>query len=259
MNKALKKVVKDWQGCTKCPLHATRHEIVFYRGEAPCDVLFLGESPGKDEDLFGEPFIGRAGKLLDQWIEDSQQEICRTLNEEAQRAKSCIYYHNAGSDIYTFGITNIIACKPTDDKGKIRPPSKEEAAACSRRLIDTISAANPKLIILLGQVAKKYHKIPAHLANVPVVELQHPAYVLRQGGIGCYAYDSNLLKLVEALETHLYGQKEEVVCNKKQSTSGKKKAGHKIDKVSDQAVKVRIDQTGARKPRKERNQVRKRT
>lgn len=249
MNKALKKVVRDWQGCMKCPLHKTRHEIVFYRGDAPCDVLFLGEAPGKDEDLFGEPFIGRAGQLLDQWIEDSKAELLTNHSDNGYEWRAAHY---------TFGITNVIACKPTDDKGKIRPPNKEEAIACSRRLIDTIAAASPKLIILLGQVAKKYHKIPAGLENVPVVEIQHPAYVLRQGGIGSYSYDSNLLKLVEALETHLYGQKEKVVSGKKPTTLGKKTTGRKNDKGSDQAVKVRIDQTGARKPRSERDQSSKR-
>jgi uracil-DNA glycosylase len=248
MNKALKKVVKDWRGCTKCPLHLTRHEMVFYRGNSPCDVLFIGDVPSKQDGIYGEPFIDSAGNLLDNWIEESQQEMCRTLNEEAQRTKSCIYYHNTGSDIYTFGVCNILACKPPELNSKVRPPSKEEAASCSRRLIDTISAANPKVIVLLGSVAKKYHKIPAHLENIPVVELQHPAHVLRQGGIGSYAYDSNLLKLVEALETHLYGQKEEVVSVKKQSTSSKKTTRNKVVQSTDQAAKVRIDPQGARKP-----------
>lgn len=231
-NKALKKVVKDWRGCTKCPLHLTRHEMVFYRGEAPCDVLFIGDVPSKQDGIYGEPFIDNAGKLLDQWIDDSRVE--------------CILDGHLAD--HFFGICNILACKPPELNSKVRPPSKEEAASCSRRLIDTISAANPKVIVLLGSVAKKYHKIPAHLETIPVVELQHPVHVLRQGGIGSYAYDSNLLKLVEALETHLYGQKEKVVSVKKQPTVSKKTTRNKIVQSSDQAAKVRIDPQGARKP-----------
>ena len=249
-NKALKKVVKDWRGCTKCPLHLTRHEMVFYRGEAPCDVLFIGDVPSKQDGIYGEPFIDNAGKLLDQWIDDAEQEIITDLQP----------LHFLGISI---GICNILACKPPELNSKVRPPSKEEAVSCSRRLIDTISAANPKVIVLLGSVAKKYHKIPAHLESIPVVELQHPAHVLRQGGIGSYAYDSNLLKLVEALETHLYGQKEEVVSVKKQSTSSKKTTRNKVVQSTDQAAKVRIDPQGARKPsgtkKGQRDQSRKRS
>lgn len=178
--KKLVEVKTAWRGCRRCPCYKTRREMVFYRGSVPCDVLFIGEAPGKDEDLMGEPFIGRAGQVLDQWIEDAKQE---------------------SSIPFSFGVTNILACLPLDDQGKIRPPAKEEAAACDPRLYQTIRAADPKLIFLLGQTAKKYYKIGEELDNIGVVEVQHPAYVLRQGGIGTYAYDSNLLKIVNALET----------------------------------------------------------
>lgn len=234
----LRPIIKKWHNCQKCPLHLTRHEMVYYRGEMPCDVLFLGEAPGKDEDLYGEPFIGRAGQLLDHWIEDCQNE----LQEMSSLTPNTF-------DPFTYGITNIVSCIPLDEERKIRQPSKEEAHACNGRLLATIRAAQPKVIILLGAVAKKYYKIAPDLADIPVIELQHPAYVLRQGGVGSYAYDSNLLKLQESLEEILYGTQEAKQSNKERLPQQKKKVRKPSAKGSgkNQTVKVRSDRTGTGK------------
>jgi DNA polymerase len=67
-------VIDRYRNCTACPLHETAHEKVFFRGCVPCEVLFIGEAPGNDEDLYGEPFIGRAGKTLDSLILESSEE-----------------------------------------------------------------------------------------------------------------------------------------------------------------------------------------
>lgn len=194
ISKDILRIVKSWRGCTDCPAHKTAHVKVFFRGTAPSDVVFLGEAPGNDEDMYGEPFIGPAGRLLDRWIEDSQFEI--------------LMGHFKDVPPYTYGILNILACRPCDEHGKIRQPTDDEAKACSPRVAEMLRACNPKMIVLLGQVAKKHHKIPPDLAHIPVIELQHPAYVLRKGGVGSYPYDSNLIRLTEALEAHLYGQEE---------------------------------------------------
>lgn len=203
MNKELRNIIKVWRDCTRCPLGSakTTHTHVFYRGSCPCDVLFIGEAPGKDEDLVGQPFVGRAGDVLDAWIEDSQQELCNYKNENGDGKT---FHHNAARDSYKFGITNILCCLPLDEKGKIRPPTKAEAKECSPRLQATILAAKPRLIIILGGSARDYHKIPESLSHIPVVELQHPAFILRQGGIGSMTYDRNLLTLTDALEQYLY-------------------------------------------------------
>lgn len=208
MNKALRQIKAAWTGCKDCTIRDNPgvHEYVFFRGSCPCDVLFIGEAPGKDEDLYGEPFIGRAGRVLDSMIQQAGDELCDRWNS----SKSTLFYHNTAGDAFSYGITNIVACMPLLNSS-IRPPTKEEAEACNPRLIETIRACQPKLMVLLGQVAKKHHKIPVGLESIPTVELQHPAYILRNGGVGCYQFDSNVLQLVEAIEQFVFPAKEKTV------------------------------------------------
>jgi DNA polymerase len=160
---------------------------VFYRGQAPCDVLFIGEAPGYDEDMCGIPFVGRPGAMLDSWI--------KLIKEEGIK--------------FTYGITNIVACIPkhiNNDTGKktVRPPTKEEADSCKLRLLTTISKASPSLIVVVGKTAKKYLRIPARGMekeyNTPVLELQHPTYIFGKGGKNSLEYKRNFLYLKEAIE-----------------------------------------------------------
>ena len=234
------KALKPFAKCKLCELHKTRHELVFYRGDIPCDVLFIGEAPDKREDLFGEPFIGRSGELLDRWITEAEKAI----RDDIKRGWGGF---SPGFTHLSHGITNILACMSVTD-GKHRPPTEEEARACSPRLQATILAANPKLIILLGPVAKKYYKMPTKLVGTPVVSLQHPVTVLKQGGIGSYPYDQNLLRLHEALETHVYGEKKEQ--RQQESSAGetqspRRKTSYKRD--ANQKVTVGKAKRGTRK------------
>lgn len=214
MNKELRAVIKKYDGCTRCPLHARAHNYVWYRGDSPCDVLFIGEAPGKDEDLVGQPFVGRAGDVLNEWLQDSWVRLLDDGIVGGQISEAIPF---------TAGITNVVRCIPwMPDKSKIRAPSKAEAAACSPILQETILAANPRLIILLGREAEKHHKIPEALAHIPVVHIKHPAGVLREGGIGSLSYDQNLLLLVDALEQHLYP--ESIDASKKKKPRPKKES-----------------------------------
>lgn len=188
----LRNIKRDWKDCNDCGLGAAARNHVFYRGSIPCDVLFIGEAPGRDEDLVGEPFVGRAGDVLNALIAKSWDELGLDVI--------------LPEDGYSYGVTNILACRPTTDQDKDRPPTKKEADACSYRLELTIQAANPKLIILLGRSAEKHYKIPAGLESVPAVWVEHPSFILRNGGVGSSKFDSVLLRLVNALEKHLYGK-----------------------------------------------------
>lgn len=184
--------------CQRCPLCKTRKNVVLYRGHLPCDVLFIGEAPGVIEDSNGYPFTGPAGVLLDD------------LRGEAWSTAFMQGYTEIGR-IPTWGITNIVACIPRQppeveyseelgrevqlSSGAIRPPTKAEAAACAPRLHEIIKLANPKLIVTLGQEAKRYlpsgdphpkikngiwvSKDPAPQATV--INLLHPAAILRIG------------------------------------------------------------------------------
>ena len=115
--------------CQKCALAATRHNVVVGVGNPKAEVLFIGEGPGENEDLQGEPFVGRGGKLLDQML----------------AAVGLSRRHN----IY---IANIVKCRPPQN----RDPKPEEQAACTPWLEQQIKLIDPKIIVCLGRIAAGY-------------------------------------------------------------------------------------------------------
>ena len=118
----LEQVCKD---CTKCPLSQTRHHVVFGVGNPNADIMFIGEGPGEQEDLKGEPFVGPAGLLLDDML--SIIDLDR-------------------SKIY---IGNIVKCRPPRN----RDPLEEEQTACVDYLKQQIALVKPKIIVCLGRIA----------------------------------------------------------------------------------------------------------
>jgi uracil-DNA glycosylase family 4 len=127
--------VSEWKSCTGCSLCETRKRVVFARGTLPCDILFVGEAPGVSEDILGVPFVGPAGKLLDDLIRES----VRAVFEEAYLPRMAYY--------------NIIGCIPLKDGEKIGQPPKDAIKGCSRRLAEMVEIAQPRLIVAVGQVA----------------------------------------------------------------------------------------------------------
>ena len=113
-------------GCTACALHEKRNKTVFGVGDERAEWLFVGEGPGADEDQQGEPFVGQAGKLLDNML----------AAIDLQR----------GSNVY---IANIVKCRPPGN----RNPQPEEAGACAPYLQRQIELIKPRLIVALGKVA----------------------------------------------------------------------------------------------------------
>jgi uracil-DNA glycosylase len=149
--------------CTACGLHATRNKTVFGVGDEQADWLFIGEGPGADEDAQGEPFVGQAGKLLDNML--AAIDLRR------------------GANVY---IANIVKCRPPGN----RNPAPEEAQACSAHLQRQIELIRPRLIIALGKVAAvnllgRDASIAALRGQVhehrgiPLIVTYHPAYLLR--------------------------------------------------------------------------------
>ena len=150
--------------CEQCILSESRNKVVFGRGDKNSKIFIIGEAPGKDEDLNGEPFIGRAGKLLTEIL----------LSIQLQR-----------SDVY---ITNTIKCRPPEN----RNPNSNEISSCSHFLDKEIDLISPKVIILLGKVAAETilntSKSMAELrgkvhyyknTKIPTLVFYHPAYLLR--------------------------------------------------------------------------------
>ena len=179
----LQRHTKKYFPCSECSLHKTKFKHVVYRGSLPADVLFVGEAPGHTEDELGIPFIGRAGDILSHLVHDSRSKL---------------YPHT-----YSYGITNVICCLPVnpDDVYHFRMPKQDEIEACRPRLLDIASKCNPKLIVLLGKVAEK--GFPTQDIDAPCISIQHPAYILRKGGVTSVDYKRNLLDLLEGLTNYV--------------------------------------------------------
>jgi uracil-DNA glycosylase len=151
--------------CTRCKLHRGRTTIVFGDGNANADLMFVGEGPGRDEDIQGLPFVGRAGRLLTQMIEAMG----------LQR-----------SDVY---ICNVVKCRPPEN----RTPEKDEISTCSPFLVRQIEVINPEVIVCLGSVAAQtlletnrgithYRGQWLDFHGRKLLATYHPAYLLRNPG-----------------------------------------------------------------------------
>jgi uracil-DNA glycosylase family 4 len=148
---ALKLIREDLGDCTRCKLHQQgRKQIVFGAGDPRAELMFVGEGPGADEDAQGEPFVGRAGQLLNNMIK------AMGLRRE---------------DVY---IANIVKCRPPGN----RTPERDECETCSPFLMRQISVVKPKAIVALGAVAAKN----LLAINAPMSELRGRWYDFKPAG-----------------------------------------------------------------------------
>jgi uracil-DNA glycosylase family 4 len=157
---SLKQRVK---GCTDCRLRASCRQTVFGVGDEHASWMLVGEAPGADEDRLGEPFVGQAGRLLDNML--TALGLAR------------------GTDVY---IANVLKCRPPGN----RNPQPDEVAQCSPYLLRQIGLIRPKLIVAMGRFAAQtlLHTDASiaslrgrvhRYAGVPLVVTYHPAYLLR--------------------------------------------------------------------------------
>jgi DNA polymerase len=150
-------------GCTQCGLHRSRTQTVFGVGDENADWMLIGEAPGAEEDRLGDPFVGQAGRLLDNML--AAIDLHRSRN------------------VY---IANVLKCRPPGN----RNPEPGEVAKCSPHLLRQIELVKPKLILAMGRFAAqtllatdasiaslrgKVHRY----AGVPLIVTYHPAYLLR--------------------------------------------------------------------------------
>jgi len=149
-------------GCERCGLAETRKSVVFGEGNPKADIVFVGEAPGEEEDNQGRPFVGRAGKLLDQLIE--RIGVKR-------------------SDVF---ICNVLKCRPPAN----RDPESHEAAACKEYLLAQLDIIRPRVICTLGRHAYNtlletdapITRIRGKLTTfrgTPLLPTYHPSYLLR--------------------------------------------------------------------------------
>ena len=158
---SLDEVVKK---CKKCNLHKTRKNTVFGEGDPDSDIMIIGEAPGREEDEVGRPFIGRAGKLLNEFLK------------------------SIGLNRDLVFIVNTIKCRPPEN----RDPEIVEINACSDYLDQQISIIKPKVLVLLGKIAAnrllgedipmselRLKKFFIDKYDIPIIVFYHPAYILR--------------------------------------------------------------------------------
>jgi DNA polymerase len=150
-------------GCTRCGLHQTRTQTVFGVGDENADWMLIGEAPGAEEDRLGDPFVGQAGKLLDNML--AAIGLSRRKN------------------VY---IANVLKCRPPGN----RNPAPDEVEKCTPYLLQQIELTRPKLILAMGRfAAQTLLKSDASIASlrgrlhsyagVPLIVTYHPAYLLR--------------------------------------------------------------------------------
>src|ERR1700730_16801499 len=149
---ALKLIREDLGDCTRCKLHKQgRKQIVFGVGNPHADLMFVGEGPGADEDMQGEPFVGRAGQLLNNMIK------AMGIRRE---------------DVY---IANVVKCRPPGN----RTPERDECETCSPFLMRQIAAIKPKVVVALGAVSAKN----LLAINAPMSELRGRWYDFNPAGV----------------------------------------------------------------------------
>lgn len=152
--------------CRKCPLAAGRTKAVPGEGNLRAELMFVGEGPGRDEDLQGRPFVGRAGQMLTKII------AAMTFDR---------------AEVF---ITNIVKCRPPEN----RVPHKDEIAVCTPYLVSQIGAIGPKVIVALGKPSTDFF-VPNSFGNmtrlrgafydwngIPVMPTFHPSYLIRNEG-----------------------------------------------------------------------------
>jgi uracil-DNA glycosylase len=158
----------DIGDCKRCRLHASRNKIVFGAGNEQARLVFVGEGPGADEDLQGLPFVGRAGQLLTQMIENTASKEGIPLKRQ---------------DVY---ICNVVKCRPPEN----RTPEADEMEMCGQFLFRQLSAIHPRAICALGATAAKAllgrkEGVTRMRGNwfkwndIQVMVTYHPSYLLR--------------------------------------------------------------------------------
>ncbi len=165
---SMMKIIADIGDCKRCRLHQGRNKIVFGSGNERSPLVFVGEGPGADEDVQGLPFVGRAGQLLTQMIDN-------TASKEGIRIKR--------EDVY---ICNVVKCRPPEN----RTPEPDEMEICGQFLFRQLMAIKPKAIVALGGTAAKallgtkegvtrmrgkWH----NWRDIQVMVTYHPSYLLR--------------------------------------------------------------------------------
>jgi len=172
-----------WKNCQQCEIASWARQKVFVRvreGSNPA-LVFIGEGPGKAEDVLGLPFVGPAGQFLDAAIEAA-----------GLSSRKCIFL-------------NLVACRPCDGVGMgNRKPTEGEILKCRPRLVTALAELEPVVVVLLGKTVQQSALTALSAVDwwgsVPVLELPHPSALLRRGGRLAEDYPVYVRKLKEVTD-----------------------------------------------------------
>lgn len=190
MVSTLADVEREALACTRCPLAGGRTTVVFGVGNPEADLLFVGEGPGEQEDLAGEPFVGRSGQLLD-----------RLMLEEMGMTRQQCY------------IANVVKCRPPQN----RDPLPDEIASCRPYLEAQLRLIDPTVVVSLGNFATKLLLNTTEgitrlrgkaypLGGRMLVPTYHPAAVLRGGGDAMAQMRADLVRAAQLLKVRADGR-----------------------------------------------------
>ena len=179
--------LRRFLSCEGCKLKDYRHNVVLGEGSLPCDLLFVADGPGKNENLLGIPLTGPANHILEEAIRISK--ILAGVEED----KAISIYK-----------TNVVLCRPCDSKtGISRAPSDDEVIACFRRLETEVVLANPKMVVLLGQTVRRC----AGRMFPDALVLPHPMSLVNLGGVQHPAFQQFCRELSVVMKTLAVGHK----------------------------------------------------
>lgn len=179
----LAEVEREALVCTRCPLAAGRTQVVFGVGNPAADLMFVGEGPGAQEDLQGEPFVGKSGRYLD-----------RLIYEEMGLTRADLY------------VANVVKCRPPGN----RDPLPEEIAACRPWLDTQLDMIEPRVVVTLGNFATRLLLTTTEgitklrgraypFRGGSIVPTFHPAAVLRSGGDSVAQMRADLVRAKQLL------------------------------------------------------------
>lgn len=217
-----------WADCHACGLCNERRQTVFGYGNPDAQVMIIGEAPGENEDKTGDPFVGAAGQLLDQYLayvsaRDEVQDCVNTLNKLRNEDDRFSYRRKLRELLLEdYYFTNVVMCKPPEN----RDPIPKEMDACRARLIEQIYTIDPVVVVAAGSIAataivgKKVAitsqrgelldiDIPGKVVPVryPMMPILHPSYLLRvndfkqRGGNGTKTYN-DLVRVMEIVDAY---------------------------------------------------------
>ena len=183
--RAWARLVAEGSGCRKCPIAGRASKHVFGRGSLSAKAMFVGYGPGLSEDVLGVPFVGPAGKCLDAAV------------------KEAFRLHSRNPSVF---FTNLLRCRPCDLLGgPNRDPVPDEIDNCWPLLTRTLEIVNPAVVFLLGQVThyefgERWLRSETTASPVAIVEVAHPASIVRRGGVEGAAFETYVRSIFEGLE-----------------------------------------------------------